>query len=78
MSIGRALSIIEGIDRLIKEKSSKMKELKLKINKISKMNLKDYIKYKNGKVKNENQMKIKMMMKKEDTLMDEIEKKLTN
>ena len=68
MSIGRALSIIQGPERLTKERDEKIREIKLKINKICKMNLKEYIKHKNGRDKDENDD--------EDTVMDEIEKKI--
>ena len=59
MSIGRALSITQGPERLTKERDEKIREIKLKINKISKMNLKEYIKHKNGKDK-EMMMKVEM------------------
>ena len=70
MSLGRALSITQGPERLTKERDEKIREIKLKINKISKMNLKEYIKHKNGKDKDENDD--------EDIVMDEIDKKLIN
>ena len=73
MSLGRALSITEGPDRLIKEKEQKIKEIKIKMENISKMSLKEYIEHKNKKIKEyqENDSE-----EEEDTLMDEIEKKI--
>ena len=76
MSIGRALVIIEGPERLKGEKEEKIR-VKLKINKISKMNLKEYIEHKNGKDKDENKAENEDEDE-EDTVMDEIEKKSTN
>ena len=77
MSIGRALSITQGPERLTKERDEKIREIKLKINKISKMNLKEYIKHKNGKDKDENDDESgDENNDDEDTVMDEIEKKI--
>ena len=76
MSIGRALAIIEGPERLKGEKEEKIREMKLKINKISKINLKEYIEHKNGNDKDENKAENEDEDE-EDTVMDEIEKKST-
>ena len=73
MSLGRALSITDGPERLINEKEEKIKEIKKKIEKISKMSLKEYINHKNKKIKEniENDSE-----EDEETSLDDIEKKI--
>ena len=74
MSIGRAMSIIKGPERLSGEMEQKIGEIKEKIAKITKMNLKEYIDYKNGKDKvfEENNN----FEEDDDTMTEEIEKKI--
>ena len=74
MSIGRALSIVEGPERLKTEKEKKVGEIKKKIEKISKMTLKEYIEHRNGK-ENENEIEIENSDE-EETNVSEIEKKI--
>ena len=74
MSIGRALSIVEGPDRMNQEKNEKIEELNLKIDKINNMTLKEYIEHKNEKEREKEQDNISD--EEEDTMMDEIEKKI--
>ena len=76
MSIGRALSIVEGPERLKTEKEKKVGEIKKKIEKISKMTLKEYIVHRNGK-ENENEIEIENSDE-EETNVSEIEIKLIN
>ena len=76
MSIGRALSIVEGPKRLKTEKEKKVGEIKKKIEKISKMTLKEYIEHRNGK-ENENEIEIENWDE-EETNVSEIEKKFFN
>ena len=74
MSIGRAMSIVKGSERLSGEMEQKIGEIKEKIAKITKMNLKEYIDYKNGKDKvfEENNN----FEEDDDTMTEEIEKKI--
>ena len=74
MSIGRAMSIVKGPERLSGEMEQKIGEIKEKIAKITKMNLKEYIDYKNGKDKvfEENNN----FEEDDDTMTEEIEKKI--
>ena len=50
-SIGRAMSIVKGAEKISGEIEQKIWEIKEKIEKITKMDLKEYIDYKNGKDK---------------------------
>ena len=50
LSLGRALSIIDGPTRTKDERDKKIKEIEEKIALVTKMSLRDYLKYLNGKI----------------------------
>ena len=73
MSIGRALSIINGLKIKKLEKDKKVKELELKIDNISKMSLIQYLKYINENEKDKEIIEENSI----STIDEEIEEKLS-
>ena len=68
------MSIVQGPERISLELEERIGEIKEKIAKITKMNLKEYIDYKNGKDKEYEEKN--NFEEEEDTMMEEVEKKI--
>ena len=68
------MSIVQGPERISLELEERIGEIKEKIAKITKMNLKEYIDYKNGKDKEYEEKN--NFEEEEDIMMEEVEKKI--